>query len=158
MAGSCRCHGGADARRGTATLGQPARGSESSEARLEKSRRIAPSSSAVHGSQQSQPPARKLTSPSLPPAWSSAMARWPADGWRWQVQAAAQRPRPQPEMTTVRPSSRTLPTWKTDGLRLLLTTGPPLDGSREAGARVRCADAPMEALRPYRDRQLRRTG
>src|SRR3712207_4178169 len=53
------------------------------------------------------------------------MARWPADGWRWQVQAAAQRPRPQPEMTTVRPSSRTLPTWKTDGLRLLLTEPSP---------------------------------
>src|SRR3954471_18114798 len=57
------------------------------------------------------------------------MARFPATGWRWQAQPEAHSPRPQPEMTTVRPSSRTLPTWKTDGLRLLLTTGPPLDGS-----------------------------
>ena len=38
--------------------GQPARGSASSADRLEKSRRIAASSSAVHGSQQSQPPSR----------------------------------------------------------------------------------------------------
>ena len=37
----------------------------------------------------------------------------------------AHRPRPQPEMTTVRPSSRTLPTWKTDGLRLLVTESSP---------------------------------
>src|SRR5688500_14932427 len=53
------------------------------------------------------------------------MARCPDDGWRWQAQPEAQSPRPQPEMTTVRPSSRTLPTWKTDGLRLLLTESSP---------------------------------
>src|SRR3954470_18123587 len=55
------------------------------------------------------------------------MERGPAFVGRWQESAAAQRPRPHPEMTTVWPSSRTLPTWKTDGLRLLLTE-PPLDG------------------------------
>src|SRR3954453_20805507 len=49
------------------------------------------------------------------------MARWPASGCRWQVQPAAHRPRPQPEMTTVSPASRILPIWKTDGLRLVLT-------------------------------------
>src|SRR5215218_11389986 len=48
------------------------------------------------------------------------MARLPATGWRWQAQPEAHSPRPQPEMTTVRPSSRILPTWKTDGLRLLV--------------------------------------
>src|SRR3954462_7725874 len=53
------------------------------------------------------------------------MARWPADGWPWQGQPWAQSPRPQPEMTTVRPSSRTLPTWKTDGLRLLVMESSP---------------------------------
>ena len=83
------------------------------------------SSSAVHGSQQSHSPSRKLARPRRPPAWSSSMARCPADGCRWQAQAAAHRPSPQPEMTTVWPSSRTLPTWKTDGLRLLLTESSP---------------------------------
>jgi hypothetical protein len=37
----------------------------------------------------------------------------------------AHRPSPQPEITTVRPSSRTLPIWKTDGLRLLVTEHSP---------------------------------
>ena len=56
-----------------------------------------------------------------PPRWRGD----PADGCRWQAQPWAHRPRPQPEMTTVRPSSRTLPTWKTDGLRLLVTESSP---------------------------------
>ena len=57
-------------------------------------------------------------------------------GGRVPVAGAALRrtgPRPQPEMTTVRPSSRTLPTWKTDGLRLLLTESSPRQSRSRRG-------------------------
>src|SRR3954466_13066603 len=60
------------------------------------------------------------------------MARGPADGGRGQGQAWGHRPTPQPEMTTVRPSSRILPTWNTDGLRLRLTEPSPRR-SRQSG-------------------------
>src|SRR5918997_3270414 len=88
------------------------------------------------------------------------MARCPAEGWRWQAQAEAHRPRPQPEMTTVWPSSRTLPTWETDGLRLLLTGALPSTvpltraGTRccelawlSAGAGVPCTGVHRRSLR-----------
>ena len=60
-------------------------------------------------------------------------------GARWQAQPAAHRPRPQPEMTTVWPSSRTLPIWNTDGLRLLLTEPSPRR-SRLRRAGTRCCE------------------
>src|SRR3954470_23258220 len=67
------------------------------------------------------------------------MERCPAVGWRWQAQPEAHSPRPHPEMTTVRPSSRILPTWKTDGLRLLVTESSPRQSreDRDPCARVR---------------------
>src|SRR3954466_15791120 len=86
------------------------------------------------------------------------MEREPAFGWRWQAHAAAQRPTPHPEMTTVWPSSRTLPTWKTDGFRLLLTEPSPRRShlrDRDLRRDVLGIGRPPRALDPFRRKVIR---
>src|SRR3954447_1586899 len=66
-------------------------------------------------------------------------------------------------MTTVRPSARTLPTWKTDGLRFLLTEGSPrrspvagpvvhvaIGGTGRDIGRNRMVLYPLREIRPVR--------